>query len=694
MMTPKNYYGIDLGITQSTICRVSNGVPVILKTDTLKDTMPSCVSVTRRGTINVGDSAINDRKNEIRSTTKSWHIDSSNVFVEFKRTMGSDKVYHSSNLNRNFTSEELSAEVLKALKALVTDDNIDSVVVTVPVKYNYTQKSATMDAAKLAGFSHCELIPEPIAASMAYGLSSLPDDSVIMVFSFADCAFEVSLVRFKDSTIQVFDAAGHNYLGGYDLVEAIVDNIFIPYLKANYSVEGILADNRKSEMLRSLLMSYAEEAKEQLSFKDSEDIISGSADLGEDEDGDEIELDLTLTQSQVFEVMRPYFQKAVNYSKNLLDRNNISGCQISKLILVGDPTRIPLIRQMLREQITPNIEDSINPKTVLATGAALYASTIYSENKEEDINKDTIRLDIGYESTTIEATEWVSIKLLNESIDSVMVELVRSDKAWSSGKTEVNAMGNVIEAQLLKGKPNSFSVLAYNTKGNILPCLPNEITIIQGVKVENIFLPYTYTFALWSDENPAIMTLRPFKGLEKKNPLPAVGVICIKTSTQLRPTNSSDTISIPVYQADSDYFFSNPAFLYEHVFDIVISGHDINQYIPEGSEMIITLKVDKSEMINVSVTFDNTKTTISGNHLIRMNKKSINDLQLINERDLLIAKQKLELLKYGNQDLSNKNLSFFNSYMDMVIKEMHDHKSDIRSIHQHLKELLRQLYMN
>ena len=152
--------------------------------------------------------------------------------------------------------------------------------------------------------------------------------------------------------------------------------------------------------------------------------------------------------------------------RKLLEKNNLTGNQLSKLILVGGPTHSPLIRQMLREQITSNVDTSIDPMTAVATGAALYASTIDAEIKEEDIKQDTIRLDVGYESTTVEATEWVSVKLLDNSFDSVMVELVRSDKAWSSGKTEINAMGNVIEAQLLEGKPNSFSVVAYDQRGN------------------------------------------------------------------------------------------------------------------------------------------------------------------------------------------------------------------------------------
>ena len=117
-------YGIDLGTTNSAICRMEQGEPVIKKTDTLKDTMPSCISVTRRGAIKAGDSAYNDMKSDKRRASKSWQGTSSNTYVEFKRTMGTDKTYHSSNLGRDLTSEELSSEVLKALKSFITDENV------------------------------------------------------------------------------------------------------------------------------------------------------------------------------------------------------------------------------------------------------------------------------------------------------------------------------------------------------------------------------------------------------------------------------------------------------------------------------------------------------------------------------------------------------------------------------------------
>ena len=328
-------YGIDLGTTNSAICRLEKGEPVIIKSDTLKDTMPSCVSFNKKKSCKVGDSAYNDMKSDKRRASKSWKQSASNTYIEFKRTMGGDTRYHSSFMEKDFTSEELSAEVLKTLKSFVQDENVKSVVITVPAKFTINQKDATMRAAKLAGFEHCELLQEPIAASMAYGLTSDQKNGYWMVFDFGGGTFDAALLKVEDGIMQVFDTEGDNYLGGKNLDYAIVDQIILPYIQEHYVIDEILEDENKKSVLRDAMKTYAEEAKNQLSFKAKEDIISNLGDLGEDDEGEEIELDLSISQDQLKDVLSPIFQKAVDICKQLLDRNNMNGSQLSSLILVG-----------------------------------------------------------------------------------------------------------------------------------------------------------------------------------------------------------------------------------------------------------------------------------------------------------------------------------------------------------------------
>lgn len=679
-------YGIDLGTTNSAICRMEKGEPVVIKTDVLKDTMPSCISVNKKGSIKAGDSAYNTMKQDKRRATKSWHKGASNTYVEFKRTMATDTQYPCSNLHKSFSSEELSAEVLKALKSFVTDEKFSSVVITVPAKFTVNQKTATMEAAKMAGFKHCELLQEPIAASMAYGVSSEEKDGLWMVFDFGGGTFDAALLKVEDGIMQVFDTEGDNYLGGKNLDYAIVDNIIIPYLQENYAIDGYLQDEEKKEVLRDAMKTYAEDAKNQLSFKDHEDIISNLGDLGEDEDGEEIELDLTLSQAQVFDVMRPYFQKAVDICKNLIQRNNLNGSQITKLILVGGPTHCPLIRQMLREQVTPNVDTSIDPMTAVATGAALYASTMDAEVSDKEIKVGTVKLDVSYESTTVEMAEYVPVCLAEGSIlNRVFVEFVRGDKAWASGKVEINSKGDVVELNLLEGKANSFNISCYDDKGNILPCFPNEITIIQGSVVGAAPLPYNIAIARW-DRNKKRSVIRMAKGLEKNKPLPATGVINdLKTTRQLRPGLSSDVLTVPIHQVDDfEEAEGKSASLYEHVADVVITGEDVDTLMPADSLVDVTLKVDSSEQMRLEVRFLATGFTVE-KVLDTSKKHTMEDTNEQISKGFAEAESAMKTLSESGIDVNELQEEL------AAIRTDNENTTEKKEVLNHLRELLRKI---
>lgn len=679
-------YGIDLGTTNSAICRMEKGEPVVIKTDVLKDTMPSCISVNKKGSIKAGDSAYNTMKQDKRRATKSWHKGASNTYVEFKRTMATDTQYPCANLNKSFSSEELSAEVLKTLKSFVTDETFSSVVITVPAKFTVNQKTATMEAAKMAGFKHCELLQEPIAASMAYGVSSDEKNGTWMVFDFGGGTFDAALLKVEDGIMQVFDTEGDNYLGGKNLDYAIVDNIIIPYLQENYAIDGYLQDEEKKEVLRDAMKTYAEDAKNQLSFKDHEDIISNLGDLGEDEDGEEIELDLTLTQAQAFDMMRPYFQKAVDICKNLIQRNNLNGSQITKLILVGGPTHSPLIRQMLREQVTQNVDTSIDPMTAVATGAALYASTLDAEVSDDEIKVGTVKLDVSYESTTVEMTEYVPVCLTDGSaFNKVLVEFVRGDKAWASGKVEINSNGDVVELNLLEGKANSFNISCYDGKGNSLPCFPNEITIIQGSVVGAAPLPYNIGIATWNEDKKRGV-FRMAKGLEKNKPLPATGVINdLRTTNQLRPGLSSDVLIVPIHQVD-DFAEAEgkSASLYEHVADVVITGDDVDTLIPADSLVDVTLKVDSSEQMKLEVHFLATDFTVE-KVLDTSKKHTMEDANEEISKGFAEAESGMETLSESGIDVNDLQNEL------AAIRTDNENTTEKKEVLNHLRELLRKI---
>ena len=606
MAQAKMKFGIDLGTTNSAICKMEGGEPVIKKTDTLKDTLPSCVSFTRKKVVKVGDSAYNDLRQAKSQATKNWTNGKVNVFIEFKRDMGTDKTSFSSNMEASYSPEQLSAEILKTLKSFIGDENVSAAVITIPAKFKADQIAATKRAAQLAGIGHCELLQEPIAASMAYGLSSANKNGQWLVFDFGGGTFDAALIKVEDGIMQVKDTEGDNYLGGKNLDYAVVDDIIIPYLQENFVIDEIMSNDATRNILRDALKFYAEQAKNQLSFKAQSDITSQLDEFGEDDEGNEIELDLVVTQEQLKPVLAKVFQKAINITKDLLKRNGLSGSDLDKLILVGGPTYSPVLREMLREQVTPNVDTDIDPMTAVAKGAALFASGIDSEVKEE-IAVGTVALNLSYEANSVQQMEYVTVQLdKNECTGNIpeklFVELVRSDNGWSSGKVEINDIGDVIECQLMEGKNNAFTITAYDDKGSVIPCFPKEINIMQGIVVGNAVLPYNISIEVHDtglDKN----VVKSVKGLEKNQQIPATGALNgLKTRNQLRPGIEEDTIIIPIYQSEHNAEGTS-AVHNDHVFDVVITGDEVGQIIPVGSDVDITIKVDRSQMLKLEAFF-------------------------------------------------------------------------------------------
>lgn len=609
MARTKIDYGIDLGTTNSAISRMENGVPTIKKTDTLKDTIPSCVYINKKKAIQLGDTAYNNLKRDKLKAMKTWNDSDSNAYIEFKRTMGTDKSYGSSNLERDLSSEELSAEVLKTLKSFVNDEDVRSIVITVPAAFKNNQKEATREAAKLAGFNHIELLQEPVAASMAYGLDSKNKDGFWLVFDFGGGTFDAALLKVEDGIMKVIDTEGDNYLGGKNLDYAIVDNIILPYIQENFVINSILEDDDKKQILRNAMKFYAEETKIQLSFNDTHYILSDLGDIpGEDDEGEEFELDITVTQSDIAKALAPVFQKAIDVSLDLLKRNNLKGSSLDSLILVGGPTFSPVLRKMLEDQICKP-DTSVDPMTVVSKGAALYASTIdvSEEVLEKTRDKTKIQLEISNESSTVETEEFVPIKILEEKTEGeipekVFVEVIRGDKAWSSGKIEINTIGEVIEIQLNEGRTNIFEVILYDAAGSVLESEPTSFSVIQGSKIGSATLPYNIGIEL-KDKATGKVVFTTIKGLEKNQAIPAVGTRNgLKTQKQIRPGMDSDFIKIPVYEGS--YGSEGTRAIYnEHVTDIKISGADLPSLLPENSDVDLTIRLDRSEKITVTAYF-------------------------------------------------------------------------------------------
>lgn len=691
-MRNKIDYGIDLGTTNSAISRMENGSPRIFKADDQKDITPSCVSFNRLGTILVGQTAVNAGNTEATHALRAFKKEAPNTFKEFKRTMGTSVLYKSSHLGKELSSKELSAEVLKQLKTLVKDEDVSAVVITIPAKFSNQQCEDTMQAAKLAGFKQVRLLQEPVAAATAYGIEGNTQQGYWLVFDFGGGTFDAALIKAEDGILVVKDTEGDNWLGGKNLDEKIIEDFLLPYLAEHYSIQFVLNDPQKRDLLCKALKRRAEEVKNQLSFKDEYSLTTDLEELPfEDENGEEPMIDLKLTSTQLETSLKPLFQKAIDITLELLKRNNLTGNDLNKLILVGGPTFSPILRKMLREQVTQNVDTSVDPMTVVSKGAAIFASAIDVEDslKHETRNQDKLQLDVKYEGTSVEDTELVTLKIIagnSHNTSNLTAEITRGDGAWSSNRFPLSEKTKLQEVSLEHKKANVFNITVYDENMNRIECEPQSFTILHGISGLNSMqvLPYHIGIIKYFAEDDK-EGFFPIAGLIKNTPYPATGIAEAKNGKAIK-AGSDDSLLIPIYQGDYNALGSD-ARLNNHIFDLKITGSDLPENLPENSPVNVTIKVNESSLMKVTVDFPQINFSVEKDIQIRpLEPLSVDILK----KDLEEARKKAESLNLTDrvskleqlgQELDNNSTS-----ADTRLKVQNDWRKELQNIQQKQEE--------
>ena len=701
MSRQKIDYGIDLGTTNSAIARLENGeIRIIKSNDGQMDTTPSVVHINKAKTIFVGLKAFNQIDADAKKLFKDFQhyggSNGSNTFFEFKRTMGTDWKELCVNSGKEYHSEQLSAEVLKKLKNFVLDESIQSAVITVPAKFRQNQLNATQKAAELAGFAYCELLQEPIAASIAYGLDVKKMKGYWLVFDFGGGTFDAALMKVDDGIMKVVDTEGDNNLGGKNIDYAIVDHLLIPELKQKFQLDKILQSDLGKNLLRDALKRSAEEAKIELSLKDSSSPYAD--DLGIDDDGNEIILSFKIDLEEYEEIVSPIFQRAIDISLKLLERNNIEGSLLETILLVGGPTFSQTIRRMLKEQISSNLETTKDPMTVVAKGAALFAATkdIPVNQQKRDLEK--VQLTLKYPETTVEMEEKLGL-LVNRKLSSIALsgklyaEISRNDNAWSTGKIEIVDDAEIFSLLLNSGKSNCFSIVLFDDKGNILPCEPSEFTIIQGLKVANPTLPYNIGIDLF---DPAMGKIGVYtlKGLEKNNSLPARGKGIFKTQKDIRPGNPNDQLKVEIYEIGFKEDGSKKT-LNELINLVIVTGEELPQFLPANSDIEIVLEIDSSRRIKFSAFFPYLDETIELD--VQEQRQAEFNADKLNS-EIIIAKELLSKLESDTILVDYNELSKMEVELNEIEILLENGKGDYNTktqVMERLREVLKKIdYIN
>ena len=574
-------FGIDLGTTNSAIAVLNGICPEIIKNPDDADITPSAVGIDKIGSVRVGLRARNSRETKPRD-----------AYIEFKRNMGADFVYSFQSSGNRRKPEELSAEVLKALRAEAqqrTGETIDAIVITVPAAFQLPQCSATMKAAQLAGFKQSLLLLEPCAAALAYGFQKDEAGAYWLIYDFGGGTFDAAVIKAEDGTIHVVNHGGDNYLGGSDIDWAVVDQIIVPRLLERYNLKDFNRGNERWEIAFIKLKHAVEAAKIELSRSERTRIEPSTF---TDSEGEEVEFECELTQAELIRMAEPIIQRSVDICKRVLEEKSLSKEAIAKVILVGGPTKARYFREMLSSKLGMPLDSSMDPMTVVAQGAAVFAGTQRIQlNREQPVAAGEFAIDLKYKPVGIDDAPTIGGKVSSPEVQDFTgftLELVNNETQWRSGRISLRPDG-VFVANLYaeRGVRNTYFIVLHDSEDRKQRTTPDSLTYTIGGGVDEQPLPNSIGIALANNNYDRLF--------DKGRGLPLKVTKDYRTAHLIRQGESGDFIRCTVVEGENEKSDRNRLIGY-----LEIRGNNIRRDIPAGSDVEVTLRMDTSRMVTVT----------------------------------------------------------------------------------------------
>jgi molecular chaperone DnaK len=387
--------GIDLGTSNSAAAVLVGGKPTIIPSaegaTQYGKAFPSYVAFTPDGQRLVGEPA---RRQAVTNPE--------NTISAIKRSMGTD--YKVTVNGKQYSPQEISAFILQKIKKdaeAFLGEEVHKAVITVPAYFNDNQRTATKDAGTIAGLEVVRLVNEPTAASLAYGIDKEQEEELeIMVFDFGGGTLDVTVMEFGGGVFEVRSTSGDTKLGGTDM-----DNTIMNYLAAEFKRDtgvDLMVDDQAVQRLREA----AEKAKIELSTTLTADInlpfITATAEGPK-------HLTTTLTRAKLEELVDPIIKRCSGPMEQAISDAKMSKSDIDKIILVGGPTRMPVVQKFVEKFIGKTIERGIDPMECVAMGAAIQGGVLAGEIK------DLVLLDVTPLSLGIETLGNVATKLIERN---------------------------------------------------------------------------------------------------------------------------------------------------------------------------------------------------------------------------------------------------------------------------------------
>ncbi|MBN1622359.1 MAG: molecular chaperone DnaK [Endomicrobiales bacterium] len=360
--------GIDLGTSNSAAAIMEAGkatmIPSAEGTTLGGKAFPSYVAFTKDGQLLVGEPA---RRQAVTNPE--------GTLTAFKRKMGEDYKYKVHG--KEYTPQQLSAFVLQKIKRdaeAYLGETISKAVITVPAYFNDHQRQATKDAGAIAGLEVVRLVNEPTAASLSYGIDKAGNEQKILVFDFGGGTLDVTVMEMgSEGTFEVLSTSGDTHLGGTDMDNALIDYIAEQFKREN----GI--DLRNDKMAMQRLKEAAEKAKIELSTVLETDLNLPF--ITADSSGPK-HLTMKLTRATLEQLVQSIVDRCTSSIDTALSDAKLKASQISKIILVGGPTRMPIVQKFVENHVGKKVERGVDPMECVSTGAAIQAAVLTGEVKD------------------------------------------------------------------------------------------------------------------------------------------------------------------------------------------------------------------------------------------------------------------------------------------------------------------------
>jgi molecular chaperone DnaK len=375
--------GIDLGTSNSAAAAMIGGKPTIIQaaegTSIGGKAFPSVVAFTREGQLIVGEPARRQMISNAEGTV-----------IAAKRKMGSDfkfKVY-----GKEYTPQQISSFILQKIKRdaeAFLGEAVDRAVITVPAYFNDNQRQATKDAGDIAGLQVVRIINEPTAASLAYGLDKANKDLKIMVFDLGGGTLDVTIMEMGGGVFQVKSTSGDTQLGGTDM-----DNFLVKFIVDEFKKQsGLDVSRDNAAMMR--IREAAEKAKIELS-----NVVNSEINLpflAYDQSSGPKNLVIQLTRAKLEELLRPIIERCRQPMTQAIADAKMTAADIDKIILIGGPTRMPMVRQFVASVMGKEPERGVDPMEAVAMGAAVQGAIIAGDVATDILLVDVTPLTLGVE---------------------------------------------------------------------------------------------------------------------------------------------------------------------------------------------------------------------------------------------------------------------------------------------------------